>query len=98
MKTIRLTEEFQGWFKGLRDRVAAAKIASRLARLADGNPGDAEPVGAGVSEMRIHHGAGYRVYFVARGAVVIIILCGGDKGSQQRDIKRAHRMATDLED
>jgi putative addiction module killer protein len=98
MKTIRLTEEFRGWLKGLRDRVAVAKITSRIARLADGNPGDVKPVGAGLSEMRISHGPGYRVYFVARGEVMIVILCGGDKSTQPRDIKRAHEIAAELEE
>jgi putative addiction module killer protein len=98
MNTIRLTEEFQSWLKALRDRVAAAKIASRLARLADGNPGDVAPIGAGLSELRVHHGPGYRVYFVNRGEVLIVILCGGDKRTQDRDIKRAHDIAAQLEE
>lgn len=98
MKTVRLTAEFEGWLKDLRDRIAVAKIASRLARLAEGNPGDVKPIGAGLSELRIPHGPGYRVYYVARGEILIVVLCGGDKGSQARDIKRAHEIAAELED
>ena len=98
MKTIRMTLEFQGWLKGIRDRVAAAKIAARLDRLASGNAGDVKPIGSGLSELRIPYGPGYRVYFVARGEVLIVILCGGDKRTQDRDIKRAHEIAAKLED
>lgn len=98
MKTIRMTLEFQGWLKGIRDRVAAAKIAARLDRLASGNAGDVKPIGSGLSELRIPYGPGYRVYFVARGEVLIVILCGGDKRTQDRDIKRAHEIAAELED
>jgi putative addiction module killer protein len=98
MKAIRLTVEFRDWLRGLRDGVAKARIASRLERLADGNPGDVKPIGGGLSELRIPHGPGYRVYFVTRGSVVVVVLCGGDKGSQQRDIRRAHEIAKELED
>lgn len=98
MLAIRLTEEFRAWLRSLKDRVGAARIAARLDRLAAGNPGDVKPVGQGVSELRIPHGPGYRVYFVQRGTTLIVILCGGDKGSQQRDIKRAHELAAQLED
>lgn len=75
-----------------------AKIASRLSRLAEGNPGDVKPVGAGLSELRIPHGPGYRVYFVARGEVLVVILCGGDKSTQPRDIERARAIAGRLEE
>jgi putative addiction module killer protein len=98
MLAIRLTEEFRAWLRGLKDRVGAARIAARLDRLAAGNPGDVKPVGQGVSELRVPHGPGYRVYFVQRGTILIVILCGGDKGSQTRDIKRAHELAAQLED
>lgn len=98
MKVIRLTVEFRDWLRGLSDGVAKAKIASRLERLADGNPGDVKPIGAGLSELRIPHGPGYRVYFVMRGKVVIVVLCGGDKGSQQGDIRHARKIALGLED
>lgn len=93
MPEIRRTDEFDGWLKGLRDRRARARIALRIDRLALGNPGDVKPVGGGVSELRIDYGPGYRVYFVRRGEVVLILLCGGDKGSQDRDILRARTIA-----
>lgn len=97
MIEVRQTEAFKEWLEKLRDRRAAAKIAARLARLELGNFGDAEPVGEGVSELRIHYGPGYRAYFVHRGEVLVIVLCGGDKSSQDRDIKRAKKLARELE-
>lgn len=84
---------FDRWLSGLRDRRAVARIAARLDRLANGNPGDAQPVGDGVSELRINYGPSYRVYFIQRGLVLIILLCGGDKSSQDRDIKQAKVLA-----
>lgn len=84
---------FDRWLSGLRDRRAVARIAARLDRLAGGNPGDAQPVGDGVSELRINYGPGYRVYFIQRGPVLIILLCRGDKSSQDRDIKQAKVLA-----
>jgi len=80
----------------LRDSVAKAKIASRIQRLKFGNPGDVKPVGEGVSEMRIDHGPGYRVYYVNRGNTIIVVLCGGDKSTQQADIRRALGLAKEL--
>jgi putative addiction module killer protein len=80
----------------LRDRAARARITTRIRRLSLGNPGDVKPVGAGVSEMRIDYGPGYRVYFMARGDALVILLCGGDKRSQQRDIARALEVAKEV--
>lgn len=97
MVEVRQTEPFREWLETLRDRRAAAKIAVRLARLELGNFGDAEPVGEGVTELRIHYGSGYRIYVVQRGEVLVVVLCGGDKSSQARDIKRAKAMARELE-
>jgi putative addiction module killer protein len=98
MKTVKRTEEFSSWLKQLRDTRARAKIFARIDRLALGNPGDVEPVGNGVSEMKIHYGPGYRVYFVQRGEEIIVLLCGGDKGSQSVDIALAKQLASKLED
>jgi putative addiction module killer protein len=85
--------EFQKWHAKLKDIVAQAKIQVRLDRIEDGNFGDVKPVGAGVSEARIPHGAGYRLYFIQKGASVIVMLGGGDKSSQERDIKKAKELA-----
>lgn len=82
----------------LRDHKARAKIAARIDRLAMGNPGDVAPVGQGVSELRINYGPGYRVYFLRRGLTLMILLCGGDKGTQAKDIKTAKKLAAELED
>jgi putative addiction module killer protein len=89
---LRQTETFRQWRLRLRDERARALIASRLDRLAYGHAGDAKSIGDGVSELRIHYGAGYRIYFAKRGAAVVILLCGGDKGSQKRDIQRAKQL------
>ena len=96
MPDVRQTETFSRWLNGLADRRARAKIAARIDRLAQGNPGDVVSVGEGVSELRIHFGPGYRVYFVARGRALVILLCGGDKSSQAKDIKTAKQLARDL--
>jgi putative addiction module killer protein len=93
MIEIRQTATFAKWEAHLRDKRARTIIASRLMRLAEGLPGDVEPVGEGVSELRIHYGPGYRVYFQKRGDVLIVLLCGGDKGSQTRDIAVAKKLA-----
>lgn len=97
MIEIRETEQFSAWLEGLRDQRAKAKIAARIMRLSLGNPGDAAPVGEGISELRIHYGPGYRVYFVQRGDVLVILLCGGNKKSQAKDIDKAKSIAADLE-
>jgi putative addiction module killer protein len=96
MIEIRETDAFSRWLEGLRDNRARIKIIDRIDRLALGNPGDVEPVGGGVSEMRIHYGPGYRVYFVRLGQALLVLLCGGDKASQDRDIKAARKMAKEL--
>lgn len=93
MIELKQTETFRKWRTKLRDQRARAVIASRLDRLAYGHAGDAEPVGDGVSELKIHYGPGYRVYFRKTGDTIVILLCGGDKGSQARDIKTAKRLA-----
>jgi len=92
MNTLLRTAEFDRWLKGVRDRVALARIAQRLDAAVVGHFGDCAPVGEGVSEMRIHVGAGYRVYFTRRGSAVYILLCGGDKASQKKDVKRAKQL------
>lgn len=89
---------FDRWLSRLRDRRAVARITARMDRLAGGNPGDVEPVGEGVSELKIGYGPGYRVYFMQRGAVLIILLCGGDKSTQSRDIKLAKELAKQWKD
>ena len=96
MIEIHETEVFAEWLSSLRDGVARAIIARRISRLADGNFGDVRPVGEGLSELRINHGPGFRVYLARRGAVLVILLCGGDKSSQARDIKRAKALAKEL--
>ena len=93
MLSIRQTETFSNWVRELRDARAKRKILVRIDRLANGNAGDVAAVGEGVSEMRVHYGPGYRVYFVCRGAELIILLCGGDKSSQHHDIDVAKRLA-----
>lgn len=95
---VRQTLDFSRWFDGLRDAMTKARIAIRIRRLSLGNPGDVKPVGAGVSELRIDHGPGYRLYYVQRGQALVVLLCGGDKRSQDRDIARAKSMAEELED
>jgi putative addiction module killer protein len=96
MVEIRKTDVFVQWLDGLRDIQARARVQARIERLAVGNPGDVEPVGEGVSELRINYGPGYRVYFKKRGRELIILLAGGDKGTQAKDIQTALRLARDL--
>jgi putative addiction module killer protein len=93
---IRKTDVFARWLDGLKDLRARARIQARIERLAAGNPGDVKPAGEGVSELRIDYGPGYRVYFKRRGRKLIILLAGGDKTSQAKDIKKAQRLARDL--
>jgi putative addiction module killer protein len=96
MIEVRQTEEFSGWLHRLRDANAVARIVARIRRMEQGNAGDINNVGNGVMEMRIDYGPGYRVYYVHRGSTVVILLCGGDKRTQPRDIKQAHKMAEKL--
>ncbi|MCG6659894.1 type II toxin-antitoxin system RelE/ParE family toxin [Halomonas campisalis] len=97
MLDIKQTETYRKWERKLRDRRAKALIAACVFRLANGLPGDVKPVGQGISELRIHHGPGYRVYFKQRGNEIIILLCGGDKDTQQGDIETAQRLAAEWE-
>lgn len=96
MNTFLRTEEFDSWLTVLRDPIAKARILARIRSAEAGNFGDCSPVGDGISEMRIHVGPGYRLYFCRRGKVVYLLLCGGDKSSQKRDIKDAKRILIEL--
>lgn len=93
MKTIKQTTTYMTWARKLKDQRAKAAIAARIIRLANGLPGDVSPVGQGVSELRIHYGPGYRVYFTQRGDEFVLLLCGGDKSTQSRDIETAKKLA-----
>lgn len=96
MIELRKTENFAKWLDGLNDIRARARILVRIERLAAGNPGDVKPVGEGVSELRIDYGPGYRVYYKKQGRTVIILLAGGDKRTQSKDIKAAMSLAKNL--
>lgn len=96
MIEVRQTERFSAWLSAISDRQAAVRIAARIARLRGGNFGDAKRLTKSVSEMRIDYGPGYRLYFTRRGAVVVVLLCGGDKRTQSADISEAERLAEDL--
>ena len=96
--TIVQTAVFRRWLDSLKDRRARSRIDDRLLRLADGNAGDTKSIGNGVQELRLHFGPGYRIYYVWKDDVLIILLTGGDKDSQARDIARAKAMAKDAED
>lgn len=96
MIEIRKTDVFAEWLDSLRDIRARARILVRIERLAVGNPGDVKPVAEGVSELRINYGPGYRVYFIMRGRELVILLAGGDKSTQDRDIKAALHLARNL--
>lgn len=93
MVEVIRSETFDRWLRKLRDRRAAARVQVRIDRLASGNPGDVRSVGSAISELRIDYGPGYRVYYLQDGETLIVLLCGGDKSSQERDIKTAHRLA-----
>jgi len=93
---IRKTQSFADWFSGMRDKHVKARIQARIDRLSLGNFGDVAPVGEGISELRIHYGPGYRVYFIQRGRELVILLGGGDKGTQRHDIKAALALAREL--
>jgi putative addiction module killer protein len=95
MLDLKQTETFRKWWMRLGDERARGVIFSRLDRLAYGHVGDVRPVGDGVSELRIHHGPGYRVYFQRRGDTIVVLLCGGDKSTQARDIRTAKRLAAE---
>jgi putative addiction module killer protein len=97
MISVRQTERFKAWFEGLRDRTAQKHILVRIGRLERGAFGDVRPVGGGVSELRLFYGPGYRLYFIQRGQEIVILLCGGDKASQARDIQLAQQLAADTE-
>lgn len=96
MSEVRKTPEFQKWLDGLKDDRAYARIETRIFRLALGLPGDVKPVGQGVSEMRIDYGPGYRIYFCKKGTSLIVLLVGGDKSTQERDIRTALKLANSL--
>ncbi len=96
MIEIRKTDVFVDWLDGLKDIRARARVLVRIERLAAGNPGDVKPVSEGVSELRIDYGPGYRVYFKKRGKELIILLAGGDKSTQSKDIRKALRLAQNL--
>ena len=96
MLDVKRTDDFDAWLKALRDVRARAKVNVRIGRLVEGNPGDVRPVGDGISEMRIPHGPGYRVYYVMRGTTLVVLLAGGDKSTQERDIVLAKRLVANL--
>jgi putative addiction module killer protein len=96
MLEVRQTNVYSEWFADLRDRTAKVRIDIRIRRLSLGNPGDVKPVGEGVSELRIDHGPGYRVYFIQKADVYIVLLAGGNKSSQEKDIRNAKTLAREL--
>ena len=96
MIEVRKTIVFTTWLAELRDQNAKGRIVSRISRLEQGNPGDVKAVGSGVSEMRVDYGPGYRIYFARRGSTVVILLCGGDKRTQDADIKTAKALVKEL--
>jgi len=96
MRNLEKTREYQDWFTGLSDKLVKARIQARIDRLQDGNAGDVSPVGAGVSELRLHFGSGWRVYYTERNGQIIILLAGGNKSTQEHDIKLAIKLANNL--
>jgi putative addiction module killer protein len=96
MPDVRQTAVFRDWHRRLRDRRAAARIASRIERLENDHVGDVRSIGDGVNELRIDHGPGYRIYFTRRGQTIYVLLCGGDKSTQARDIRTAKRLAQEV--
>ena len=98
MVEVRQTARFAHWLEDLRDLKARARVQARIERLIGGNPGDAKPVGSGVSELRINYGPGYRVYFQQKGSTLIILLAGGDKSTQARDIDEALMLARQIKE
>src|SRR4051812_41911730 len=98
MLELRRTVRFDAWLRGLRDIRARARIQARLDRLALGNPGDVKPVGEGISELRIDYGPGYRVYYTRFAEAVLVLLCGGEKGSQTRDIESAKALVKQMKE
>jgi len=98
MYTVLRSKEFDEWLKGLRDRVARARIAAPLISVELGNFGDSQAVGEGVNELRFHFGPGYRVYYTLRGKVLVYVLGGGDKSTQKKDIPKAIELARTIED
>ena len=96
MLEVRQTSVYAKWFADIRDRTAKARIDIRIRRLSLGNPGDVKPVGEGVSELRVDHGPGYRVYFIQKANFYIVLLGGGDKASQEKDIHNAKALAREL--
>ncbi|MGB4891028.1 MAG: type II toxin-antitoxin system RelE/ParE family toxin [Propionicimonas sp.] len=95
MVEILTTQVFDRWLRKLKDRQARLRIVERIDRLAHGSPGDTKPVGGGVWELRLTYGPGYRVYYLQDGDHLVLLLCGGDKSTQQADINRAHQLADD---
>lgn len=98
MIEIRETDIYHEWFESLKDKRARARIDTRIRRVSLGNFGDVRPVGKGVSELRIDYGPGYRVYFTQRGNIIVILLCGGDKSTQAKDIQHAYELAQTLKE
>lgn len=96
MFEVRKTDEFDKWLSALADQRAIAKIVSRIERLGLGNAGDVKPIGEGISEMRMTHGPGYRIYYKQTGKTIVLILCGGDKSTQDSDNKRAKEIAKQI--